>query len=1018
MNDGGEQTQELSSTAGAITSPTVSITTAPIGAHIAIIDGHAQFFRAYFAIRGGLSSPVTGEPTNLVFGFISTLFSYIRSQKPTGLIVVIDAAGDKETFRSEIYPQYKANRSPAPDDFHPQVLRCLEALRLMGIPVLAIAGVEADDVIATLVHRLRRDGGSPRVRMVSRDKDLGQLVDAQTTLFDPHKNADIGLEQLFEGKGVRPDQVIDLLALMGDTSDNVPGVPGIGPKTAALLLAEYGSIEGIYEHLSAIKGKKGETLAASRDIVALSRRLVTLITDCNFAFDFADGRFDPTRCDLPALLEMLRVLGFHRLRSEASEIFGGATRDTSTEVIASTASISSAQRAPRKSKAASARDVDAGSLFGALLAFDATKAAHTIEDPSALGTLFEGAQTTAEPIASGRVLDTTIIRTESELATLIMSCRAAGRFAFDCETDSLVLPIARLAGCSIALREGEGFYVPMRSPEPATHLTTDAALALLRPLLQDESVGKTGHNLKYDYAVLLNHDVCLRGIVGDSMIASWLVDPTRPSHGLDATSEHILGVRPIPLEAVLGPKLAGSKGALPRLFHEAPLSIAAPYAAEDAEIAFALATMLERVVDERDQRAVYRDVEIPLIPVLSRMERTGICVDRIELGMQRRALEVRLAAVRESIAASAPWPFNPDSPKQLSQVLFNAIDAEPPGLGLRVIKRTTHGISTDSEVLEKLAEDPACTSELPNQILEYRQFSKLVGTYLVALDAAVRPETGRIHCSFHQTGTATGRLSSSDPNLQNIPIRTEIGAAIRKAFTASEGMLLVSADYSQIELRILAHLSGDPGLCDAFARGEDIHRAVAAQVFEVDAAEVNDGQRSAAKMVNFGIVYGISAGGLARRLGPTYTIERAKQIMKSYRARFAGIDAFLRSAVEDAKASGHATTLLNRWRPIPQIQSRNPGERAFGERIAVNTVVQGSAADLIKIAMVRLDAALCAQFPQARLLLQIHDELLVEAPAAEAAAVAQLLGEVMRGAMSLRVPLEVSSAIGFRWSDV
>ncbi|MEY2716387.1 MAG: polymerase, partial [Planctomycetota bacterium] len=385
---------------------------------------------------------------------------------------------------------------------------------------------------------------------------------------------------------------------------------------------------------------------------------------------------------------------------------------------------------------------------------------------------------------------------------------------------------------------------------------------------------------------------------------------------------------------------------------------------------------------------------------------------------QRRALEIRLAKLREDIARSAPWEFNPDSPKQLSQVLFNSPDADPPGLGLRVIKKTTTGASTDSEVLEKLAEDPSCPSELPGQILEYRQFAKLVGTYLKALDAAVLPETGRIHCSFHQTGTATGRLSSSEPNLQNIPIRSEVGAAIRRAFVAGEGMTFVSADYSQIELRFLAHFSKDTGLCDAFARGEDIHRAVAAQVFGVGVTEVSDVQRSAAKMVNFGIVYGITAGGLARRLGAGYTVARAKEIIESYRARFRGIDAFLNRCVDEAKRTGHATTITGRWRPIPQVHSRNPAERAFGERIAINTVVQGSAADLIKIAMVELDRRLAHQFPRARLLLQIHDELLVEAPLQDADAVERLLCEVMRGAMSLGVPLEVSSARGARWSDV
>jgi DNA polymerase-1 len=996
--------------------------------HAAIIDGHAQFFRAYYAIRGGLSSPVTGEPTNLVFGFISTLFSYIRAHKPEELVVVIDAAGDTETFRSALYPEYKAHRDPAPADFHPQVERCLEALKLMGIPVLAVEGVEADDVIATLVARFHRTNPAHRLRMVSRDKDLGQLVDAHTTLFDPHKNEDVGLEQLFDSKGVRPEQVVDLLSLMGDSADNVPGVPGVGPKTAASLLAEFGSIEGIYENLDKIKGKKGEALAASKDAVALARKLVRLKDDCEFTFDETQARFDRARCDLPKLLEFLRILGFNRLRNEAQEIFGDGTRaDAPTDADAARGDRGKPSgkvggKVGGKVVGKASRDDGAGTLFA-----PPADASHGGEGESAqpvrastherasFGTLFDDVADAVKPPVSARTIAHEVVRTSAALAALVAGVRSAGRCSFDTETTSLDRIEARLAGMSFAIEEGAAWYVPVRSPEQSQHLDTDAALAILKPLLEDPSVAKIGHNLKFDHEVLANHGVALRGIAGDSMLASWLVDPTRPSHGLDATAEHVLGVRPIPIEAVIGAK---GHASIQRRFDEAPLSLAAPYAAEDAEIALALAARLEATLAERAQLAVYRDVEVPLIPILARMEQAGIGVDRGELAKQRTALERRLLELRDSIAASAPWPFNPDSHKQLAQVLFNRPDDEPRGLGLKIVKRTLTGASTDSEVLEKLAEDPNCTSDLPVQILEYRQFAKLVGTYLKALDEAIAPSTGRIHCSFHQTGTATGRLSSSDPNLQNIPIRTEVGAAIRKAFVARDGFSFVSADYSQIELRFLAHLSGDPGLCGAFERGEDIHRAVAAEVFGVRPEDVTDAQRGAAKMVNFGIVYGITASGLARRLGHGYTVHRAKEIIENYRARFRGIDAFLEQCVADARATGHAATILGRWRPIPQIGSRNPAERAFGERVAVNTVVQGSAADLIKVAMIRLDAALAARFPNARMLLQIHDELLVEAPSGEAADVAELLGDVMRGAMTLRVPLAVSSATGSRWSDV
>ncbi|MFM7133540.1 MAG: 5'-3' exonuclease H3TH domain-containing protein, partial [Planctomycetota bacterium] len=643
-----------------------------IGPHCAIVDGHAQFFRAYYAIRGGLSSPVTGEPTNLVFGFLSMLFAYIRAHRPSELVVVIDAAGDTETFRSELYPEYKAHRDPAPEDFHPQVERCLEALALMGIPVLGIEGVEADDVIATLVRRLHRRDGAERIRMVSRDKDLGQLVDARTTLFDPHKNADIGLEQLFDSKGVRPEQVIDLLALMGDTSDNVPGVPGVGPKTAAALLAEYGSIEGIYENLGRIKGKRGEALAASRDLVALSRKLVTLKSDCAFDFDDAKARFDPSRCDLPKLLELLRVLGFGRLSSEAKDIFGQVSSDEATAA-------KSPQAEAGRKRGRRGSDTGAEGLF-AQPADAPTAPAPSPQDArfeaASFGTLFDSVAASDAPPVSARPMTVELVRTRAELERLVARLREAGRFAFDTETDSLVMPLARLVGLSFSTREGEGSYIPVRSPEPGSHLSTDEALALLRPVLEDAAIGKTGHNLKYDCAVLANHGVELAGIVGDSMIASWIVDPSRPSHGLDATSEHVLGVRPIPIEAVIGTRSAGQ-----RRFDEAPLALAAPYAAEDAEIAFALAARLEATLQERGQWRPYAEIELPLVPVLSRMERAGIGVDRDELATQRRALEVRLAKLREEIAASAPHPFNPDSPKQLAQVLFNAPDADPPGLG-------------------------------------------------------------------------------------------------------------------------------------------------------------------------------------------------------------------------------------------------------------------------------------------------------------------------------------------------
>ena len=495
------------------------------------------------------------------------------------------------------------------------------------------------------------------------------------------------------------------------------------------------------------------------------------------------------------------------------------------------------------------------------------------------------------------------------------------------------------------------------------------------------------------------------------MVASYVVDATRSTHKMDALSEAILEHRCIPITDLIG------SGRHQRRFDEAPLSIAGPYAAEDADVALRLAIALEAQVDAMGLGELYRTTEVPLVEVLAELEWNGIKVDPDELERQRRGLEVRIGALRERIEQSAPRPFNIDSPKQLAEILFNGPDDSPSGLGLKVVKRTKTGASTDVEVLEKLTLDPTVETLLPAQILEYRQLTKLVGTYLVALREAIEPKTGRIHASFHQTVTATGRLSSSDPNLQNIPIRSDVGRAIRRAFVAAPGNVLLSLDYSQIELRVLAHLSQDPSLIAAFEAGTDIHRAVAAEVYGAALSDVTDEQRSAAKMVNFGIVYGITAWGLARRLGAGTSNERARQIIDDYKRRFAGIDAFLQRCVQEAHEHGFVATILGRRRPVPQILSRNGAERALGERIAINTVVQGSAADLIKCAMLRIYRELPSRVPSARMLLQIHDELVFEVPECDRVALEAAVREAMEGAMQLRVPLVVSSSYGTNWAE-
>ena len=961
-----------------------------------IIDGHAQFFRAYYAIRGGMTSPVTGEPTQMVYGFVGMLLKLIAEQHPTHLVLVVDASGDRGTFRSQIYPEYKAHRDPPPEDFGPQAERCMEFARLAGIPLYALEEVEADDVIATLVRKARRADPGMRIRIVSKDKDLAQLLDdGHISLFDPQSGHDIGPEQLFETKGVRPAQVVDMLALMGDAVDNVPGVPGIGPKTAASLITAYGSLEGVLAHIDELTPKRRESISAARDQLPLARQLVRLKDDCDVPLELDAVRIDPSRGDATKAIELLRVLGFGRLREQAAKALGVSAGES---VPVATPTDHAPHAAPRRKAPKPAEDQDdaAGTLFARDEAADAAPV------PSG-----------AEGIAiSGKyvcIRDRTSLQRAIDQATA--AARAGTRVAFDTETDGLSTVHANLCGISMSWSDGQGVYIPVRAPEGEQHLVLDAVQSVVAPFLADGQLPKCAHNAKFDLQILQRHGMPVRGLAGDSMVASHLADASRPSHGLDGLSESVFGHRCIPITALIG------SGAFQRTFDTVPLEPATEYAAEDADIAGRLDRHFHAIVVRDGMERLYREVELPLVQVLADMELAGIGVDGAELDRQRERIHGEVDRLREAIAREAPHPFNPDSPRQLAAALFNKPTDVPPGLGLRIVKRTKTGASTDAEVLERLAADPLIESEIPARIVEYRQLTKLVGTYLVALREAIDPQTGRIHASFHQTGTATGRLSSSDPNLQNIPIRTEVGRDIRRAFVAGPDHALLSCDYSQIELRVLAHLSGDPALCDAFRRDADIHVAVAAEVFGVRPEQVTDAQRGAAKMVNFGIVYGITPFGLARRLGAGTSIERAREIIEGYRARFSRIDAFLAQCVAHAKEHGYVETILGRRRPVPQVHSRNPGERALGERMAINSVVQGSAADLIKVAMVRIHRDIAGRCPGARMLLQIHDELLFEVPIERVAATQSWVVERMESAMALDVPLRVGAASGANWLE-
>jgi DNA polymerase-1 len=980
-----------------------------------LIDGHAQFFRAFHAIRTPMSSPVTKEPTNATFGFVGMILRLFRELHPDYLVVAIDVSGDKETFRSELYPQYKATRSEPPEALFPQVDRCVSLLREMGVPVLGVPGFEADDVIATVTRRIAAHAdasGEPvKVRLVSKDKDLQQLLrENAVEMYDVHTDELIDVAKLKADKGISPDQVVDMLTLMGDTVDNVPGVDGVGPKTACELIAQYGTLDNLLAHAAEIKGKRGEKLREAAPRLGLSKVLVTLRDDVPLDFTLDQARVGSFHLD--RLEPILRDLGFNRYRDELKQLLGRQT-PTIEQVEHMSRDRQSDDRPAAHQPADSA----------APAARSATTRSTGPDQSAFFGGLFASAESAAKASSFEAAGDYRCIRTIQELQALVARCKMAEVVAIDTETTGLSPLRADLCGVSIAIREVEAFYIPTRSPDPATHLDTAQVLDALRPILEDPAVPKCGHNLKYDMLVLRRHGVEVRGgpsCLFDSMVASYLIDASRSSHSLDNLCLALLNHKNIPISELIG----GGKSQ--RTFDTVDLDLATKYAAEDADMSLRLRNLLLPQLRAMELADLFDRVEMPLVEVLAELEWNGITVDPAELDRQAARLSTRIEEIRKALAAAAPRPFNPDSPKQLAEILFNAPDDEAPGLGIKPIKKTKTGFSTDVEVLEKLAADPLVTSPVPGLIVEHRQLTKLVGTYLTALKDEINPETRRVHASFNQTVAATGRLSSSDPNLQNIPIRTEIGREIRKAFIAAPGCVLISADYSQIELRLLAHLSRDPALLDAFHKGEDIHTAVAAQIHGVPLDQVTKEQRSGAKMVNFGIVYGITAFGLARRLNIDNSA--AAEIIDAYKRRFAGITTFLEECIAQAKRHGFVETILKRRRPVPGIESRNPSERSFAERIAINSVVQGSAADLIKVAMVDLHQRLSehaahrragrpAELAGVRMLLQIHDELVFEAPAASAEAARELIVARMEGAMTLTVPLKADAGIGRDWFE-
>lgn len=951
-----------------------------------LIDGFAQFFRAYHAIRTPMSSPVTGEPTNMTYGFVGMLLKLLRNDGThldgdgavSFLAVALDVGGDKGTFRTQLYPDYKANRDAPPEDLFPQVDRALALLKEIGVPVIGCEGFEADDVLATIATDFSTKHPDVRVRIISKDKDLKQLLgegQPATEMYDLHKDELITATTLMDDLGIRPDQMIDLLTLMGDTADNIPGVMGIGIKTAAKLLVEYGDLQTVLAAADdgSIKGKRRENLIASKELMPLSKDLVTLRHDVPIELDLEQAAVE--KIELDKLLPICKELGFNRYQNDIKSMID---LDTPTE-------------SPKK------------------------------DESAGFGSLFDQVSTDA-PAVNG---DYITVQTRSELDVMLEEIKDAPLLAVDTETTNIRPMLAKLAGISISHKSGIGYYIPCLAPDEDDHLDTDTVIAALKPILEDESIAKVGHNLKYDLTVLHNAGINLRGhlptkehpTAGDSMIASFIIDSSRSSHSMDNLALALLERTNISIKDLIG------KGKTQRTFDQVPLAQAGPYAAEDADVTLQLNAILSKQLDEKPTLTkLYQEIEMPLVDVLATLERNGVIVDRDELSKQELRLQKRIDELIEEIntesSSAIGRTFDLNSPKQLSAALFNKPDDEPEGLGIKPVKKTKTGFSTDAEVLDKLALDPDIETPIPTLILEYRQLTKLVSTYLKALAEDINPDTKRIHASFHQTGTSTGRLSSSDPNLQNIPIRSDIGREIRKAFVAADGCQLITADYSQIELRILAHLSEDPALIAAFEAGEDIHQAVAAQINNVPLNQVTKEQRSGAKMVNFGIVYGVTPYGLARRLKISNT--EAATIIDDYKAKFANITSFLNECVNFATTHGYVETMMGRRRPINNIEERNPQRRALAERIAINSVVQGSAADLIKIAMINLHRDIVSaksKSPLAgtKMILQIHDELVFEVTDDNVDAVMPLVIARMEGAMDLKVPLKVDAQLSKDW---
>jgi DNA polymerase-1 len=936
-----------------------------------IIDGHAHIYRAYFAPFRDLTSP-TGEPTKATFVFTQMLLNLIDQRKPDYLAMVIDS-GDETVFRKDFFPEYKQNRTAPPDDFRPQEQRIIQIVRDAGVPIFVKPGYEADDLIATMATKLC--AADYDIFMVSKDKDLRQVVSDCAWMYDVQADEVIDAAKIREKCGYFPAQAVEVQTLIGDKIDNIPGIPGVGEKTAAMLINKYGSADKVLEHLDELTPKLRENFQNFGDRIPMARRLVTLKKDVEFDFDVEQCRY--TGLNVDGLKPHLAELGFNNLLKRIGA--DGAAPTTATT--------------PKKVVKPTPKYQPFGdSLFGPPEG-ETPEAAAAPQDA-------EGFETCA-------TCKYECVDTDQKFDAFLAELTKQKRFAFDTETRTLgALGPEDIVGMSFSWAHGRGYYVPTRGPDGCNLVDCDRVLKALKPILEDERVKKVGHNIKYDLLVMKQAGIEVRGVALDSMVAAFLLDASRMQYGIDRLAEELLKFKKIPTVDLIG------KGKTQITMDKVPIERISCYAAEDADIALRLADLAESKLNEIPAlRKLADDLETPLIDVLVEMESNGIAVDPKILKEQSAVLGARIEELRAKVLQEAGVEFNPDSPKQLGDVLFNK-------LGLRVVKRTKTGPSTDIEVLEKLA----AVHAVPKLILEYRSLVKLKNTYLDNLTDYTNPKTGRVHTSFNQTGASTGRLSSSDPNLQNIPIRTDEGRRIRLAFVPGDPAknVLLTADYSQIELRILAHYTQEPALVKSFAQDEDVHRTVAAEVFGVPPDQVTRQQRGQAKTINFGIIYGVSAFGLARRI-EGLNLQSAQELIDAYNKRFPSIKRFLEQCVMEAQGQGYVETILGRRRPILEIGSSIVSMRNAAERMAINSVVQGSAADLIKVAMLNVYRRLKRENRPSRMLLQVHDELVFETPQDAVEADAELVREEMVNAgkqLNISVPLKVEMGWGKNWQEV